>query len=282
MVGIADLDERILEVGVQAGGDVGGQGPGGGGPDNDPGLVQRDVVLSQHAVGVVGQLEADVDGIALVLGVLNLGFGQGGTVLGAPINGFHALVDVAFLGHLAEDLDLAGLKLGAQGQVGVGEIALNTQALELGIHDVDMLGGKLFADLAQFQLGNAGFLIAQRFQGFQLDGQAVGIVARHIRGLETGHVLVAQDDILDDLVQRGAHVDVAVGIRGAIVQDPAGFALIVFDHLLIDMVLLPVFQHFRLFFRQTGPHFKRGLHLMDGVVVILRQDFLLSSNRNSF
>ena len=27
----------------------------------------------------------------------------------------------------------------------------------------------------------------------------------------------------------------------------------------------------------AGPHFKRGLHLMDGVVVVLRQSFLLSS-----
>ena len=150
VVSIADLDEGILQVGVQAGGHVGGQGPGGGGPDDDPGLIQRDVVLGQHAVGVVGQLKADVDRIALVLGVLDLSLSQGGTVLGAPVNGLHALVDVAFLGHLAEDLDLAGLKLGAQGQVGVGEIALDAQALELGVHDIDMLGGELFADLAQF------------------------------------------------------------------------------------------------------------------------------------
>ena len=107
-------------------------------------------MLGQHAVGVVGQLKADVDRVALVLGVLDLSLSQGGTVLGAPVNGLHALVDVAFLGHLAEDLDLAGLKLGAQGQVGVGEIALDAQALELGVHDIDMLGGELFADLAQF------------------------------------------------------------------------------------------------------------------------------------
>ena len=131
VVSIADLDEGILQVGVQAGGHVGGQGPGGGGPDDDPGLIQRDVVLGQHAVGVVGQLKADVNRVALVLGVLDLSLSQGGTVLGAPVNGLHALVDVAFLGHLAEDLDLACLKLGAQGQVGVGEIALDAQALEL-------------------------------------------------------------------------------------------------------------------------------------------------------
>ena len=113
VVGVTDLDEGIFQIGVQAGRDVGGQRPGGGRPDDDPCLVQRDVVLGQHAVGVVGQLEADIDGIALVLGVLDLSLGQGGAVLGAPVHGLHALVDVALLGHLAEDLDLAGLKLGA-------------------------------------------------------------------------------------------------------------------------------------------------------------------------
>ena len=150
VVGITDLDEGIFQIGVQAGRDVGGQRPGGGRPDDDPCLVQRDVVLGQHAVGGVGQLKADVDRVALVLGVLDLSLSQGGTVLGAPVNGLHALVDVAFHGHLAEDLAQAGLQLGAQGQVGVGEIALDAQALELGVHDIDMLGGELFADLAQF------------------------------------------------------------------------------------------------------------------------------------
>ena len=140
-----------------------------------------------------------------------------------------------------------------------------------------MLGGELLADLAQLKLGDTRLLIAERAQRLQLDRQAVGIVAGHIGCLKAGHILIADDDVLDDLVERGAHVDVAVGIRRAVVQDVLRLALVVLDHLLIDMVVLPVLEHLGLFFRQAGPHFKRGLHLMDGVVVVLRQGFLLSS-----
>ena len=140
-----------------------------------------------------------------------------------------------------------------------------------------MLGGKLFADLAQLQLGDTGFLVAEGTQRLQLNGQAVGVIAGHVGCLEAGHVLIADDDVLDDLVQRRTHVDIAVGIRRAVVQDVLRLALVVLNHLLIDMVLLPVLEHFGFLLRQTGPHFKRGLHLMDGVVVVLRQSFLLSS-----
>ena len=47
----------------------------------------------------------------------------------------------------------------------------------------------------------------------QLNGQAVGIKAGYIGSLEALHVLLADDDILDDLIQRGTHVDIAVGIQ---------------------------------------------------------------------
>src|SRR5699024_10811634 len=91
------------------------------------------------------------------------------------------------------------------------------------------------------------------------------------------HVLVADDDILDNLVQRSTHVDAAVGIRRAIMQNVTGLTLVIANHLLVDVVLLPVLQHFGFLFRQAGPHFKKRLHLVDGIIVILRQDFLLSS-----
>src|SRR5699024_8521601 len=47
----AELDEGVFQRAAQADGLVGGQGPGGGGPDHEPGLVHGDAVLGQHAVG---------------------------------------------------------------------------------------------------------------------------------------------------------------------------------------------------------------------------------------
>ena len=60
-------------------------------------------------------------------------------------------------------------------------------------------------------------------------------------------------------------------------QNELRIARVVFDHLLVDMIGFPILQHLRLFFWQTGPHFKGGLHFMNGVVIILGQDFQLSS-----
>ena len=114
MVILTNLDEGVVKVGMQAGGHVGGQSPGGGGPDHDPGFVQRHTGLGQHAVGIAGQLEADIQRITLVLTVLDFGFRQSGLVFGAPVHNTLALIDVALFGHFAEDLHLAGLKLGAQ------------------------------------------------------------------------------------------------------------------------------------------------------------------------
>ena len=167
---LADLDEGIFKLAVQADGLVGRQGPGGGGPDHKVGLVHRDAVLCQHTVGVLRDMETDEDGIAVVLTVLDLSLSQSGTAVRAPVHGLQALVDVALLGHLAKDLDLAGLELRLQGQVGVLKVTDNAQTLELVAHNVDMLGGKLFADLAQLQLGDVLLFLAQRGQSLQLNG----------------------------------------------------------------------------------------------------------------
>ena len=148
------------------------------------------------------------------------------------------------------------------------KIANHAQALELIAHDADVLGGKLLADLAQFQLGDVLFLVPQRGKGLQFDGQAVGIEAGHIRGLEAVHVLLADDDILDDLVQRCTHMDAAVGVRRAVVQHKAGLALVMLHQLVVQVVLVPVLQHDGLFLGQAGTHFKQGLGQMQGTVVL--------------
>ena len=268
MVLLADLDKRILKGTVQADGLVGGQGPGGGGPDDEVGLLHRDAVLCQNAVGVLRDVEADEDRVALVLAVLDLGLSQSGAAVGTPVDRLQTLVDIALLGHLAEDLDLTGLKLGLEGQIGMLKIADNAQTLELVAHDVDVLGGELLADLAQLELGDVLLLLADGGQSLQLNGQAVGIKAGHIGSLEALHVLVADDDILDDLVQGGAHVDVAVCIRRAVVQDKLGLAVVVLDQVVVQVVLLPILQHGGLLLGQTGTHLKQSLGQVQGTVVL--------------
>ena len=148
------------------------------------------------------------------------------------------------------------------------EVADDAQTLELVAHDADVLSGELFADLAQLQLGDVLLLLADGGQSLQLDGQTVGIKAGHIGSLIALHVLVADDDILDDLVQGRAHVDVAVCIRRAVVQDKLGLAVVVLDEVVVQVVVLPVLEHDRLLFGQTGTHLKQSLGQIQRTVVL--------------
>ena len=148
------------------------------------------------------------------------------------------------------------------------EITDDAQTLELVAHDVDVLGGKLFADLAQLQLGDVLLLVADGGQGLQLDGQAVGIKTGHIRSLEALHVLLADNDVLDDLVQGSTHVDIAVCVRRAVVQDELRLALVVLHELIVQVVVVPILEHDRLLFGQTGTHLKQGLGQIQGTVVL--------------
>src|SRR5690606_40899703 len=50
-------------------------------------------------------------------------------------------------------------------------------------------------------------------------GQAMAIPARHVGGVEAGQGARADDHVLDDLVNRVADVDAAVGVGRAVVQD---------------------------------------------------------------
>ena len=175
---------------------------------------------------VVGHGELDEDGGAGIVGVLNLGLGQGGLVKGAPVHRLHALVDEALLRHLAEDLDLLGLKLGQQGDIGVLPLPQHAQALELAGHLLDVALGVLPALGAELGGGHLVPLYLLVLQNGGLDGQAVGVPAGHIGSAPAGHVAVLDDHILEDLVQGGADVDVAVGVGRAVVDINNDIALI--------------------------------------------------------
>ena len=225
-------------------------------------------MLCQHTVGVLRDMETDEDGIAVVLTVLDLGLCQSSAAVRAPVHRLQALVNVAFLGHLTKNLDLACLKLRLQSQVGVLKVTNNAQTLELVAHDVDVFGCEFLTDLAQLQLGDVLFLVADRRQCFQLNGQAVSIKTGHIRSLEALHVLLADNDVLDDLVQGSTHVDIAVCVRRAVVQDELRLALVVLHELIVQVVVVPILEHDRLLFGQTGTHLKQSLGQIQGTVVL--------------
>src|SRR5262249_51288764 len=58
-----------------------------------------------------------------------------------------------------------------------------------------------------------------------LDRQAVAVPARHVVGIEAEHLLRTRHHVLEDFVERGADVDVAVGVGRTVVKDEACAAL---------------------------------------------------------
>jgi hypothetical protein len=86
------------------------------------------------------------------------------------------------------------------------------------------------------------------------DRQAVAVPARHVIGVEPKHAAGADDDILEDLVQPRADVDVAVGIGWPVVQDVLVAAARAFPLAAKKVHAFPTRQDFRLLLRQAGAH----------------------------
>jgi hypothetical protein len=82
------------------------------------------------------------------------------------------------------------------------------------------------------------------------------------------HLLRAVDDVLEDLVERVADMDVAIGIRRAVMQHEFGLALGTGAQLAIEVARSPRFQDRRFLLRQIAAHGKVGLRQEDGVLVI--------------
>ena len=265
---VGSLGQDVVEVGVQADGQVAGDGPGGGRPNEEVEVVEV-AVLAQLAV-VVLDLELDVDGLAGVLAVLDLGLGQSGLVVRAPVDRLLALVDVALLVHLTEDLDLLGLELRVHGEVRLVPLAQAAQALEGVALDVDVVQGEVVARGAE--LGRGHFLVVELllFDDGRLDGHAVVIPAGIVNGLIAAHGLIAGDEVLEALVECGAHVDGAVGERRAVVQVKYRPALGAFEHLVVEVHVVPLFEHVGLALGQASTHRELSFGQVYGRVIILR------------
>ena len=157
-----------------------------------------------------------------MVGVFDLGFGQGGAVFDAPVDGLEAFVDVAAVEEIDEGAGDDRLVLRAHGEVRVVPLAEDAEALEIGALDIDELFGVLAAGAADLDGGHVGLLAAEFVIDLDFDGQAVAIPAGHVGRIEAHHGFGLDDEVLEDLVERGAEMDAAVGVGRAVVEDVGG------------------------------------------------------------
>ena len=106
-------------------------------------------------------------------------------------------------------------------QVGLGPIAGDAQALELLALDIDPAGGELAALAAELHHRNLVLVAAAGavlLLDLPLDRQAVTVPAGDVAGVSPHHLARAHHHVLEDLVERVADVEVAVGVGRPVVE----------------------------------------------------------------
>ncbi len=268
-----DLIDRIADLRIEADGAVGGDGPRCGRPDDDRRALE--VFVFRLRLVPVARLdrELDPDGRRDVVVILDLGVGQGGALDRRPHDRLGAAVKLTRHQELVElrrDLGLGGEVHGGIALVPVAEYG---QALEFLALDVDPLGGVFAAGLAE--LGGRHLVLlaalgAERFLDLPFDRQAVAVPARHVVDVVAHQEFRTDDEVLEDLVQRMANMDIAVGVGRSVVQHEQRRArgLTRLAHGVVEIGRFPGLEHFRLKLGQAGAHGKFGLGQEDGLAIV--------------
>ena len=137
----------------------------------------------------------------------------------APVDGLQAAIEEALLEHLAERADLVGLVLEGHRRVRMVPVAQHAEALELRLLPRDLLGRVGARTAAASPRPDrclpCVFSICTSI-GMPWQSQPGTYGAS-----KPASVLALDDDVLQDLVDRVADVDVAVRVRRAVVQHEA-------------------------------------------------------------
>jgi hypothetical protein len=206
------------------------------------------------------------DRIALIILILDLGLGQRGLLNDAPHDRLGAPVELVAhceLHDLARDLSF---RRESHGGIRMVPVADDAEALELLALDAEpmlrecpTLPAERHEGLGVRQVRLRAALGPVLLLDLPLDGQAMAVPARHVIGVEAEHLLGARHEVLQDLVERVSDVDVAVGIRRAVMQHELGSAARSLAQALVETEALPAREDLRLLLWQASPHGKGRL-----------------------
>ena len=253
---------------------VGGEGPRRGGPDQHPDRHAR----SREPRDFVHEAEVDVDAVAALIAILDLGFSQSRVASLAPVNRLAALVDLAACVHLGEHAHVSSLIAVVEGEVWLVPVAANPEPLELGALHVDVFHRPVVTELAELGLRNLGHLLrSELLLDHVLDRLAMTIPAGNVRRVVAAHGLVLDDEVLKHLVVGRAHVDMTVGVRRSVVEDESRRVFAAFDRATVDVHFVPAREPLVLTSRQIGAHREVGLRQVHRRLVVVTHGWILSS-----
>ena len=253
-----DWDAGVDELRVGHHGQIGGQGPRRGCPDDQRGGSLAEESFHRRLVG--HKREAHVDRRRVVVGVFHLSLGQRCLVGGAPVHRPLGAVEQPLSREGRQDAHDGGLVAFGQRQVGLVPHAHAAQAPEIGAHHVDELERVRLAALAELggvQLGTA----TGRLFNLVLDGKTVTIPAGHEARALAHQELRTDDDVFENLVKQRAVVNPAGRVGRSVVQHESRctsrFASC--QQLLVVAFVGPAFEPQGLAAGQIGAHGEFGL-----------------------
>ena len=250
------VDEAL----VHGDAEVGGKGPRSGGPDRDAGAAG-------NGIGRVGEVEIDEDRGRLLVLIFHFGFRESGLGTVGPLDRFLRLIDAAFLDERREGADDIGLVVGVESEVRIVPITKDAEAFERVALGIDPSASEGFAAAADFGGLDVAGIVA--LHHLEFDGQPVAIPTRDIGRFEARHGFGFHHEVLENLVQASAHVDVAIGKGRAVMEDEArgAFGLTLGDNSGIETFRIPLFESSRLPDRQVSLHGEICLGQEQGVFV---------------
>ena len=216
---------------------------------------------SSAGSSVQPDVDRDVDAVL----VLDFGLGQRALAVEAPVDGLQAAVQEALLQDSPERADLVGLVLERHRRVGMVPVAQHAQALEAFLLLHDLLIGIGAREPLRFRRRQ---VLAVRLLDLHLDRHAVAVPAGHVGRVEAGQLLALDDDVLEDLVDRMADVDVAIGVRRPVVQDEARAAARRGPNRLVHLALLPLLDPLRFALGEVAAHRERRVRQVQRGLVV--------------
>ena len=138
--------------------------------------------------------------------------------------------------------------------------------------NVDEFSGVGAALGANLRDGHSGLPLAKLLIDLELNRQAVAVPTRNIRRIEARHAFGLHNKIFQDFVERGAEMDVAVGVRRTVMQNILGAARPRLANARIQVSALPVFEQLRFQSRQVRLHRKRGFGKVDRFLQVNRSN----------
>ena len=193
-----------------------GQRPGRGRPDDGVDLAAGE--RRSDRLRVRGKPIAHIHRWAGVHLVLDFGLGQRRAVVDAPVDRLQSAINEALFEEPVKHLQRPSLVVARHGFVRLIPAAKAADALKLRGLQIDVFLRIGAAGIQHLGDRHLQLFAAELLVDFDLDRQAMAVVAGNVGRVEAGHGLRLDHKVLQPLVQRVAQVDGAIRIRRAIVK----------------------------------------------------------------